>query len=331
MSNDKRNSYTAASQFPLKVLLDTDLMDSISNHKKITPVHVQFYVTNRCNLNCKFCSYSKCDKQIELSYERIDEILDSIHKMGCKAITYSGGGEPLMHPKINDIIIRSKFTYEMDVGLVTNGLLLERLTNMALHEITWCRISFSDERTFDDGFVNNVMNTVKRGNNVDWAFSYVVSRNPDYNKIKQIIELANKLEFTHVRLVSDLLDLDNGADMDLIKSEMKKLKVDDSLVIYQGRKKFTKGHKKCLISLLKPVIDATGNVVACCGVQFKDKKPSLNYGSNESDIMGMYKDLPEIIAKQRYYDGSRCYRCYYAEYNELLKILMDGIEHKNFV
>lgn len=329
MSNDKRNSYTAASQFPLKVLLETELMDSISNHKKITPVHVQFSPTNTCNLNCSFCSCSKRDKKLQLTLDKSKVILKSIRTMGCKAITITGGGEPLMHPDINEIIIYAKFMQNMDVGLVTNGLLLERLNDRALHEITWCRISFSDSRTFDDKFINSVMNTVKRGNNIDWAFSYVVSRNPNYNKIKQIIELANSLEFTHVRLVSDLLDLDKGADMDLIKSEMKRLNVDDSLVIYQGRKKFVPGHKQCLISLLKPMIDASGNVTACCGWQYRHKKPSLNFDS--VDCMGTYKDLPEIIEKQQCYDGSKCYRCYYAEYNELLNILMDGIKHKNFV
>jgi len=48
---NKKDSYTAADAFPIKVL-----KNSILQNGKIKPFHIQLYPTNVCNLNCSFCS-----------------------------------------------------------------------------------------------------------------------------------------------------------------------------------------------------------------------------------------------------------------------------------
>ena len=119
--------------------------------------------------------------------------------------------------------------------------------------------------------------------------------------------------------------------MDDIKYLIKQEGIDDSLVIYQGRKEYKHGNKRCLISLMKPNIDAEGNIIPCCGTQYAEKTPSLNYGNNFR--MGNIDDIDGTWNYQEYFNGSICDKCFYSEYNDVLNILWNikDIKHKNFI
>jgi len=47
--------------------------------------------------------------------------------------------------------------------------------------------------------------------------------------------------------------------------------------------------------------------------------------------MGDIKDLPDILDKQKNFDGSICDTCFYQQYNDALKKLLNKPEHLNFI
>lgn len=320
-------SYTAASTVPIKMLLNENLMESIFSERKIIPVHASLLLTNKCNANCKFCSYAERDKSIELEFNRVKSILDELHSLGCQAITLTGGGSPLMYPKISEVI-KYAFDLNIDIGLVTNGIALKTANKSMLERITWCRISFNDDRKFDNNFIEGLDYAVKNGPTVDFAFSHVLSDNPAFEEIAKLINYANKNKFTHIRIVTDIFK-PNSEAMGSIKKYMKENKIDDSKVIYQDRNYFTKGANKCYMGLMKPVIDATGNVLVCCGTSYA-RKDSVK-GFDKRFSLGKAEELSDIIKKQKCFDGSLCDVCYYSQYNELLDSLLFGIKHRSFV
>jgi len=319
---NKKASYTAASTFPVKVLQDTGAVDYAGN---IHPRHIQLCITNKCNLRCSFCSCSDRAKDTaEMEINDAEQIAEDYGDLGCKAVTITGGGEPLMHSHINGII--NVFDRNgIKVGLVTNGMLLNLLTHDSLEKLDWIRISFDDSRDLRE--VSQVL-AICPTDTTDWAFSYVVSREPDIDKLCRVIECANRLNFTHVRVVSDLLDVDHVPDMEVIKAEVAE-KINDDRVIYQGRKDFTKGTDKCFISLLKPVIDVDGKLYPCCGAQYAldDSNNSYNYKM----CMGDTKDSMNIFQNQKYFDGSKCEKCYYSSYNDVLNMMVTEVTHREFV
>jgi len=263
-----------------------------------------------------------------LSLDDIKEVMTQAKNCGCKAVTLSGGGEPILHKNINEIL---EFILNLDIkiGLTTNGVALSRVQPEILNKITWVRISHSDNRSFDNEYQKYLSNIVIKCPNIDWSFSYVVTKNINYETLINIIHFANEHKMTHIRVVSDLLNLEEIISMDEIKNYIKLQNVDDSLVIYQGRKNYAHGEKKCLISLLKPVINADGEIYPCCGVQYLSEEPTLD--CNKKVSMGNAKDLQKIYEDQKYFDGSICARCYYSEYNIILDKLTEDIKHLEFL
>jgi len=324
----KEYTYTAANIFPTKILTNMELLNKIMNEKKIPPIHVQLNPTNRCNLNCPFCSCSARDKRMELSREDIKEIMSKARRIGCESVTITGGGEPLMHPNIFDII-RDIGDMGIKIGLVSNGLLLDSITTEIFSYITWIRISSGDNRGFPDRYKKHLENAMEKGQNVDWSFSHVVTAKPNYDTIRELVKFANKHACSHVRLVSDLLDLNAVKDMKQIKKILNNAGISDELVIYQGRKKYVPGVKKCLISLLKPVVGADGMLYPCCGTQYALENPGRDYEKTMN--MGPAKDIDKLYENQAWFDGSVCVKCYYDNYNKALDILLADVHHKEFV
>lgn len=323
MQDNKIKSFTAASTFPVKVLQDKEIMDP---ERRIRPRHLQISITNKCNLKCSFCSCADREKGLEMELSRVEKIAEEYAELGCVAVTITGGGEPLLHPHINEIV-REFHINNIKVGLVTNGLVLNLLRDDTLKMIDWIRISFDDSRDFRE--VKQVLNIMPM-TTTDWAFSYVISRQPNFSKIKEVIEVANAKNFTHVRIVSDLLDLKYMPEMDDIKEAVRAMGVDDHLVVYQGRKNYnTLGTEECLISLLKPMIDTDGGMYPCCGAQYALDDPSREY--NDEMCMGNAEDARKIFWFQGHFDGSKCKRCYYSEYNTLLQSLVNPVSHKEFL
>src|SRR5580692_2415756 len=101
------------------------------------PILVHVIPMRQCNLACTYCNeYDDFSKPVPL--EEMKARLDLLADMGTSIITISGG-EPLMHPELDDVIrhIRKR---GMIAGLITNGFFLnkeriERLNNTGLEHL----------------------------------------------------------------------------------------------------------------------------------------------------------------------------------------------------
>ncbi|RMG53960.1 MAG: radical SAM protein [Acidobacteria bacterium] len=101
------------------------------------PVLAHIIPIRRCNLSCAYCNeYDKVSKPVptEVMFRRID----CLARLGTTIITISGG-EPLLHPELDEIIrhIRRRGAI---AGLITNGYLLtveriERLNRAGLDHL----------------------------------------------------------------------------------------------------------------------------------------------------------------------------------------------------
>lgn len=85
------------------------------------PILAHLVVTRRCNLACTYCNeydHSSPPVDIEALVGRVDHLAG----LGMNIITLSGG-EPLLHPRLEDVIRRIRH-HGMLAGMITNGYLL---------------------------------------------------------------------------------------------------------------------------------------------------------------------------------------------------------------
>src|SRR5246127_4341400 len=112
------------------------------------PLLAHIIPMRRCNLACTYCNeFDDFSKPVPLEemYRRIDKL----GALGTAIVTISGG-EPLMHPELDDVIRRIRAN-GMIAGLITNGYLLvaERIQRLNRAGLEWLQISI-DNVTPDD-------------------------------------------------------------------------------------------------------------------------------------------------------------------------------------
>jgi MoaA/NifB/PqqE/SkfB family radical SAM enzyme len=107
------------------------------------PLLAHIIPVRRCNLACEYCNeYDDFSKPVprEEMFRRVDKLAE----LGTAVVTISGG-EPLLHPELDDIIRRMR-QRGMITGLITNGYLLvaERIERLNRAGLEWLQISIDN-------------------------------------------------------------------------------------------------------------------------------------------------------------------------------------------
>lgn len=86
------------------------------------PYRVEIQPTSYCNRICKFCSHAaRNSNHSELNESEVFNVLDTLNKMGCNNISFSGGGEPFEWRKGNLINLINDYSSVMKITVTTNG------------------------------------------------------------------------------------------------------------------------------------------------------------------------------------------------------------------
>lgn len=172
------------------------------------PLYADISVTDRCNLSCAYC-YANATIQNSNNMEvtLFEKISSELEACGVHYLRIAGG-EPLMHPKISDILNiagRRKLLTSMS----TNATLIDSNTANIIHRsgINWVVVSLdgADKKTNDltrgsfDYVVNGIKHLINAG--VHTKLATVVS-STNYMYHKEIIKFAESL---HVASVGFLL------------------------------------------------------------------------------------------------------------------------------
>jgi len=127
--------------------IDYSFIDGIGDGRQafIGPESVHIDITNRCNFNCIACwdrsplvrqqGVNNEYLQKTLSYEQITGFIDDLARLGgARFIKFTGGGEPMMHPRFKDILsyLRDKDKY-IEIDINTNfSLMNEELLKLMI-------------------------------------------------------------------------------------------------------------------------------------------------------------------------------------------------------
>ena len=134
----------------LKILWHPEKLKSFVENKIAAPIYIRMKPTNRCNHQCAFCSYdpitgdiairNETNRTDEIPHEKMMEIISDFKDMGVKAVTLSGGGEPLIYPYVEETM-QKILDSGINLSIITNGQCLEGKKAEILSKAHWVRIS----------------------------------------------------------------------------------------------------------------------------------------------------------------------------------------------
>jgi len=107
------------------------------------PLLAHIIPIRRCNLACEYCNeYDDFSKPVptEEMFQRVEKLA----ALGTSVVTISGG-EPLLHPELDQIIGRIR-RHGIIAGMITNGYLLmpERIERLNKSGLEWLQISIDN-------------------------------------------------------------------------------------------------------------------------------------------------------------------------------------------
>lgn len=347
----------------LKIFAHAQALEDIGAGKRVAPIYVRIKPTNYCNHRCYYCSYADSElglrdsvgHQDQISWGKMQEVISDLSAMGVKAVTFSGGGEPLVYPYIVEAM-RMVLDAKIDLSIITNGQLLNGERAEVLAGAKWVRISFdsADAQTYAE----------TRGVSLD-AFSEVCDNIRHFAAIKnagcelgvnfvinhknarqayQMAELVKGLGVNHIkytaRVTRDLFAYHEPFREEAVRqihSAADSLEGDGFRVInkyesdFDSALVFQRCYEKCYVSRIFTVIAADSRVYFC------HDKAYVSDGV-VGDLKGRsFQELwfsEEVRKRYEAFDARKecCHHCVYDDRNELLNTYFSlDKNHINFI
>jgi MoaA/NifB/PqqE/SkfB family radical SAM enzyme len=280
----------------LKMFRFNKTLDALVHNKIIAPVHIRIKPTNVCNHNCWYCAYHVGDVSLgedmvyrdSIPYDKMNEIVSDIIDMGVSAVTFSGGGEPLLYKRLPEIIKRLSIN-GVQVASLTNGMNLKgKMADSFAKYASWVRVSLDgyDNESYSkargvrkgefDKLMTNLYNFSKRKSKCMLSAVYIV----DNNNFRHIYDICKKLKdsgVSSVKISSVIVGntgLENSTYHSPIKREVRNqiilskeledsfFSINDSYHDLDDRM-WDKNYTTCPNLLYSPVIGADSKVYTC--------------------------------------------------------------------
>lgn len=303
-------------------------MDEISDIKKgkdVYPITCEIDPSNACNLNCSFCMYAKGLKKNRdiLPWKTYYNLITELKILGVRSITFTGGGEPLMNPRFNDMVSEAH-SVGFEIGLITNGTLLDRVENLNYFKFIRISLDAYDKKSYEkikgkdlfNKVIKNIIRVTKR-KVTDIGISYVVCED-NVNGIEEIQEILSGIGIKYIQFKPAWI---NGGKFELPEG------ISGDKTIITDRY-IAKNNLPCLIAGLIGIVGADSKVYFCC--QYRLNKKFCLGSLEEESFASLWKKRKNIVP-----DISKCPQCRYQNYAEGYEIFSQPkytfLKHKNFL
>ena len=264
------------------------------------PIHVRLKPTNRCNHKCNYCCYrnqalylsERMDPRDQMTSEKLREIVGDLAAMGVKAVTLSGGGEPLCHPDIIRVV-EGLAAGDVKVAMLTNGALLSGPAADALgRAATWVRISMDavnaadyarcrsvSEKEFDKVCANVRSFAQSKRDECVLGVNFIVTQE-NHKDTLAFLELMKRLGADHVKVSGAVVSVSPKENARYLAPFYKSVKdqvaqgacrlADDSFAVIDkfhmpdsDQESFERHYTRCPFAECLTVIAADLNVYTC--------------------------------------------------------------------
>lgn len=244
----------------LKLASDENFSKFI-REQKIYPINIEISPSHTCNASCPWCFYAGTHVKKNIGMMDTDlwrTLIKDLSQLKVKAITYTGGGEPTLHPDFPEMV---QLGYELGLkqGLFTNALLTPKYDPFLFE---WIRVSNTDK----EWPVKNLKYLRNKTSVLGMAYNY--AGNDD--EVKESLKIGKEVKADYVQ-IRQALNL-RGLVTNRLPPDLKDplmfvtyYKFDDSANPH--------GYTKCYGYHFVPFVWYNGNVDVCgymdkCGIPY---------------------------------------------------------------
>jgi len=269
--------------------------------------------TNRCQLACDFCLYGERDRKEELSLETLVDLADASMAIGVTTWELTGGGEPLVHPHITELM-DELHVRGFSVGLMTNGIALDSLTHPEYFK--WIRVSLcADESRWPQlmASANALAGRVKV------TFAYTATHQ-NCGHIAAVCQWAEK-HTLRVKIEPDWFSVD-----DLVFRRWLELALlgQGSVFLDPVVPCVERTNDKCWMHLVKPFAYTDGWLYSCaCAIESK------------RDVLEKFRvcrieEVAYFYSQPQSARMTTCPKCKYEEHNRVARDILEPLDDPEF-
>lgn len=286
----------------LKFLRFRDRLDALAKGEVAAPVHVRIKPINRCNHNCWYCAYrtdnlklgEDMDLDDRIPIAKMLEIADDLVDMDVRAVTFSGGGEPLLYKELPAVVQRLA-EGGIRVATLTNGSNLKGAMAEAFATYgTWVRVSldgwddasYTAARGAPEGAFSRLMDNLSRfaarGTSCVLGVSFIVGE-ANHTHLAEVCARLKDAGVNHVKVsgavVSNDRDNNNAYHRRLTDTvhdqvaQARRLEDDRFTLIdhyHELEERFEKDYSTCPFLMFLTVIGADSRVYSCQDKAYTD-------------------------------------------------------------
>ncbi|CAA7613582.1 Fe-S oxidoreductase [Candidatus Terasakiella magnetica] len=279
----------------LKFLGFGDQLDALRERRVVAPVHIRIKPINHCNHNCWYCAYradqlqlgEQMDLKDRIPEAKMMEIADDVVAMGVKAVTFSGGGEPLLYKTLPEVVERLA-QGGVRVATLTNGSNLQgRMAEAFAQHGTWIRVSldswdddsYAKSRGIASGaftrLIENMRAFTKLGSKCVLGTSFIVSQD-NHSHLAETCALLKDVGVDHVKVAAAVVSNDvaennryHRAIMAAVSDQIERASAlnDDGFQVvnhyHETDERFEKDYQTCPFLQFLTVIGADQHVYTC--------------------------------------------------------------------
>jgi organic radical activating enzyme len=281
----------------------------------IPVINTEISVSSICNAQCPVCFY-RDDNNIKETFILRNKLLTFLFDAdtnGLEAVTWSGGGEPTLHPDFSDIVQQVSQQTNLEQGLFTNALLQPTYPACLLK---WIRVTKTNEPFPEEHVLLLRQQCVNTGLCINYR-----GKEDDRN-ICKALEIAHKMDLRYVQVRPALNIM--GATTNIEKPDIQ----DEKLILNKykwaecGIK--DRGYAQCEAFHFSPMIWENGIMSVCMYMRHHEE---YNIGSiYENNFLDLCRKMPSSLPV-----SNDCQIC--CKNNEDNKLINDckKLEDKKFI
>ncbi len=161
--------------------------------EKVYPVGIEISPSGTCQASCGPCFYAHGDlggfRKVFLEWGRANGLLGECRGLGIKAVTWTGGGEPTLHPNFGDLS-HTAHALGLSQGVFTNALAKPKYDS-ALFD--WIRVTMTDKP-----YKVDCIKPLRAAKTLGFAFNYAGPQDIPY--LEDTLALAEVVRADYIQI-----------------------------------------------------------------------------------------------------------------------------------